>query len=126
MVDTQAIERAKEQFGKVLEEQLARVDRLKSEPDWIDYNQEKPIIVGMLGGDGIGPFISAESQTVLEHLLKAHVASGKVQFPARLNGSDSFTDRHLYRSFGSFLFYSNHNDTSTRSSKQALCQLLTN
>jgi len=80
MVDTQAIERAKEQFGKVLEEQLARVDRLKSEPDWIDYNQEKPIIVGMLGGDGIGPFISAESQTVLEHLLKAHVASGKVQF----------------------------------------------
>ena len=80
MVDTQAIEKAKEQFGKVLEEQLARVERLKSEPDWIDYKTVSPIIVGMLGGDGIGPYISAESQTVLEHLLKEHVSSGKVQF----------------------------------------------
>ena len=80
MVDTQAIERAKEQFGKVLEEQLARVERLKAEPEWIDYKTVKPIIVGMLGGDGIGPYIAAESQTVLEHLLKEHVASGKVQF----------------------------------------------
>ena len=80
MVDSQAIDKAKEQFGKVLLEQLGRVERLKSEPDWIDYSQISPIVVGMIGGDGIGPYIAVESQTVLEYLLKDHVATGKVQF----------------------------------------------
>lgn len=80
MVDKQAIEAAKEQFGKVLVEQLERVERLKSEEDWVDYAKVSPIEIGMLGGDGIGPFISAESQRVLEFLLKDQVASGKVKF----------------------------------------------
>ena len=80
MVDKQAIEAAKEQFGKVLVEQLERVERLKSEEDWVDYAKVSPIEIGMLGGDGIGPFISAESQRVLEFLLKDQVARGKVKF----------------------------------------------
>ena len=80
MADNQAIQQAKEHFGAVLEQQLERVERLKAEPDWIDYGGVSPIIVGMLGGDGIGPYIAAESQTVLEHLLKDHVSSGKVEF----------------------------------------------
>ena len=67
MADKQAIEQAKEHFGVVLEQQLERVERLKAEPDWIDYSGVSPIIIGMLGGDGIGPYIAAESQTVLEH-----------------------------------------------------------
>ena len=80
MVDKQAIEAAKEQFGKVLEQQLERVERLKSEEDWLDYGAVSPIEIGMLGGDGIGPYISAESQRVLEFLLKEQVASGKAKF----------------------------------------------
>ncbi len=80
MVDTKAIEAAKEQFGKVLEQQLERVERIKIEADWTDYSALKPIVIGMIGGDGIGPTISAATQRVLELLLKDHVASGKVQF----------------------------------------------
>ena len=80
MVDRQAIEAAKEHFGKMLEEQLERVERLKAEQDWLDYSKVSPIIVGMIGGDGIGPYISAESQRVLEFLLKDQVANGKVEF----------------------------------------------
>jgi isocitrate dehydrogenase (NAD+) len=34
----------------------------------------------MLGGDGIGPFISAEAQRILETLLADEVKSGKVEF----------------------------------------------
>ena len=82
MVDTRAIEAAKEQFGKVLEQQLERVERLKAEEDWADYSVVTPIIIGMIGGDGIGPFIAAESQRVLEFLLQEQVASGKVEFRA--------------------------------------------
>ena len=80
MVDRQAIEAAKEHFGKVLEEQLERVERLKSEEDRVDYATVSPIHIGMIGGDGIGPYIAVESQRVLEFLLKDQVTSGKVVF----------------------------------------------
>ncbi|MCH7652231.1 MAG: isocitrate/isopropylmalate dehydrogenase family protein [Chloroflexi bacterium] len=80
MVNRDAIERAKEHFGTVLEEQLERVERLKAEGDWIDYSSLSPIVVGMLGGDGIGPSISHETQTVLEYLLRGQVDAGRVEF----------------------------------------------
>ena len=80
MVSSQPIESAKEHFGTVLEQQLARVERLKEEGDWVDYGSVSPVIVGMLGGDGIGPTISAETLTVLEHLLRDQVSAGRVKF----------------------------------------------
>jgi len=80
MVDTQAIEAAKEHFGKVLELQLERVDRLKAGEEWIDYHKISPIIIGVIGGDGIGPYITAEAQWVLDFLLKEQIGSGKVTF----------------------------------------------
>ena len=80
MVNSEAIETAKEHFGNVLQQQLERVERLKQEPDWTDYSSISPIIVGMLGGDGIGPTISAETQRVLEYLLRDPVGSGRVEF----------------------------------------------
>ena len=80
MVNSEAIETAKEHFGNVLQQQLERVEQLKQAPDWTDYSSISPIIVGMLGGDGIGPTISAETQRVLEYLLRDPVSSGKVEF----------------------------------------------
>ena len=80
MGNAQAINAAKEHFGEVLQQQLERVDRLKQEGDWLDYSTVSPIVIGMLGGDGIGPTISAETQAILEYLLRDEVASGKVEF----------------------------------------------
>ena len=80
MGNAQAIDAAKEHFGEVLQQQLERVDRLKQEGDWVDYSTVSPIVIGMLGGDGIGPTISAETQAILEYLLRDEVASGKVEF----------------------------------------------
>ena len=82
MVDEQAIHAAKEHFGLVLEQQLARVERIKIEQEWIDYSKIHPIVIGILGGDGIGPYIAADAQQVLETLLKDEIAKGKVQFRA--------------------------------------------
>jgi isocitrate dehydrogenase (NAD+) len=73
------IEAAKEHFGKLLEEQLERVELMKQAEDWLDYAKVKPIVIGIVGGDGIGPFITKEAQRVLEFLLKKEVATGKVQ-----------------------------------------------
>ncbi len=80
MAYEQIIESAKEHFGTLVQQQLERVERLKEEGDWIDYSSISPIIIGMLGGDGIGPSISAETQAVLAYLLRDQVASGKVDF----------------------------------------------
>lgn len=74
------IEKAKEHFGKLIEAQLKRVKQIKAEKDWIDYSKIKPIIIGTIGGDGIGPHITAEAQRVLEHLLKDEVQKGKIEF----------------------------------------------
>ncbi len=74
------IEEAKEQFGKLLEEQLERVERMKKAEDWIDYSELKPIIIGIIGGDGIGPYIAKEAKRVLEFLLKKELENGKVEF----------------------------------------------
>lgn len=74
------ITKAKEHFGKLLEQQLMRVEEMKKSKDWLEFSSLKPIIVGVLGGDGIGPYIAAESQRVLEFLLKDEIASGRVEF----------------------------------------------
>jgi len=74
-----AIERAKAHFGALLEEQMDRVERMKTAEDWIDYSQLEPIVIGVVGGDGIGPYISAEASKVLEYMLKGEIESGKVE-----------------------------------------------
>jgi len=74
------IEAAKEHFGTVVDEQLRRVERLKQESDSTDYDAISPIVIGMIGGDGIGPTISEETQRVLVYLLRDQVATGKADF----------------------------------------------
>jgi len=75
----EAIERAKAHFETLLIEQMDRVERMKAAEDWIDYSKLEPIVIGVVGGDGIGPYISAEARRVLEYLLKDEVESGKVE-----------------------------------------------
>jgi isocitrate dehydrogenase (NAD+) len=77
-MDKVAIDRATAHFGKLLEVQMNRMAKVKSMPDWIDYGKVKPIRIGILAGDGIGPFIATESKRVLHFLLKDEVAAGKV------------------------------------------------
>lgn len=71
---------AKEHFGKVLEQQLARLDRMLAGEQPTDYASLKPIVIGVIGGDGIGPSITAEARHVLESILAPEVKSGKVRF----------------------------------------------
>jgi isocitrate dehydrogenase (NAD+) len=79
-MDTKAIERAKTHLEGLIKEQMERIERMKKGEEWTDYAALKPIIIGMIGGDGIGPFITEEAQRVLETLLADEVKSGKVEF----------------------------------------------
>jgi len=72
------ITKAKDHFETVLEEQLDRVERMKVDLDWIDYTQLRPLVIGVLGGDGIGPYISSQARRVLESLLDKDIEVGDV------------------------------------------------
>ncbi len=72
------LQHAKDHFGRLVEEQLARIAAMKQADAWIDYSVLKPIIVGVCRGDGIGPIISQETQRVLEFLLADEIRSGRV------------------------------------------------
>ena len=74
------IEISKEKFQKILEKQLARVEKINNAGDFKDFKSLDKIVIGVCGGDGIGPYITAEGQRVLEYLLKDEVEKGKVEF----------------------------------------------
>ncbi|MDH7492887.1 MAG: isocitrate/isopropylmalate family dehydrogenase [Candidatus Saccharicenans sp.] len=80
-----AIERAKEHFGKLMEAQMKRMASMKHEPDWVDYSQISPIKIGILPGDGIGPYIAAEAERVLRYMLEDEIKNGKI-FIATIEG----------------------------------------
>jgi len=79
-MDSLDIERAKKLFGELLSKQLQRVEELKSRDDFINYNSLDKVIIGVCGGDGIGPAITTQAERVLKFLLKTEISSGKVEF----------------------------------------------
>ena len=74
------IEQAKERFGQLLEAQRQRVADMRAQGDFINYAALPQIVIGICGGDGIGPTITHEAERVLRFLLADEVASGKVTF----------------------------------------------
>ena len=80
MTNADAIAKAQVQFAVMLEEQLARIERIKKQSVVTDYTKLDKVVIGILGGDGIGPFIAEEAERVLDTLLADAVAAGKVEF----------------------------------------------
>lgn len=74
------IDSAVESFRKLLTEQLERNEKIKQTKDFIDYKSLDKIIIGVCGGDGIGPVITSEAARVLKFLLQKDVENGKIEF----------------------------------------------
>ncbi len=69
-----------EKFRKLMAEQLVRVENMKAQGDFVDYSTLDCLKIGVCGGDGIGPIISAQARRVLEFILADLVQAGKVEF----------------------------------------------
>ncbi len=69
-----------EKFRKLMAAQLTRVEDMKAQGDFVDYDKLDCIKIGVCGGDGIGPIISAQARRVLEFILADLVEAGKVEF----------------------------------------------
>ncbi len=74
------IKNAVDKFEALVRSQLERSDKIKEQKDFVDYNSLDKIIIGVCGGDGIGPIITKEAARVLEYMLKDDVANGNVEF----------------------------------------------
>ncbi len=74
------VNEACEKFREVLNEQLARVERMENDKDKVDFKALPEIRIGICGGDGIGPIITHEAERLLEFLLDEDVKSGKIKF----------------------------------------------
>lgn len=66
-------------FEKIIAEQLARVERMKTSEEFVDFEKVDKIIVGVIDGDGIGPIILTEARKVLSQLLQTEIESGKIE-----------------------------------------------
>ena len=64
---------------KMLEEQVQRVERISRPVEWVDYSKLDRLVVGVIGGDGIGPIIAKETSRVLEAVLKEEIRVGRVE-----------------------------------------------
>lgn len=74
------LEEACLKFRKILEGQLSRIEDMKAQGDFTDYEALETIKIGVCGGDGIGPTITKEARRVLEFILSDLVESGKIEF----------------------------------------------
>ena len=74
------IKAASAKFEELLRGQLTRVEKINAAADFVDYKSLPCITIGVCGGDGIGPIITAAAEKVLSHLLADKLASGKVKF----------------------------------------------
>lgn len=74
------INTAAEKFKDLLKRQLERNEKIKATKDFKDFTSLDKIVIGICGGDGIGPVITAESEKVLRYILKKDVANGRIEF----------------------------------------------
>ena len=74
-----AYDAALEHVRKLMQEQAERAERISRPMEWMDYTKLPKLVVGVIGGDGIGPIIAKETTKVLKELLKDEVRAGKVE-----------------------------------------------
>lgn len=65
-------------FENLLRQQLERVSRLEETGQPIDYTALSPLVIGVIGGDGIGPLLVKQTRRLLDFLLRDELEEGSV------------------------------------------------
>ena len=80
MGEKEYIDEACRSFRVLLEEQLKRAEIIEKDTEPCEFKDKDKIVIGICGGDGIGPVITEQAERVLDVLLKDEKASGKICF----------------------------------------------
>ena len=70
------INQACEAFRILLQEQQNRIANMNTEKT--DFSTKEVVTIGVVDGDGIGPYITAHATRVLEKLLADEIAKGSI------------------------------------------------
>ena len=73
------IEEACSSFRTLLEEQVARQNRMEEAPVKKDFCKQDKIVIGVVGGDGIGPIITLYATKILEKLLSEEIKNERIE-----------------------------------------------
>lgn len=75
----ETIQMAQEAFGKLIQEESGRIERMKQGAEITDFSKKEKIIVGILPGDGVGPILMEQALRVLDALVGSEIAQGKIE-----------------------------------------------
>ena len=75
--DAKIIDEAVEKFRALMESQLARAKKIKEDKEFTDYDALDTIVIGICGGDGIGPIITKVKE-YLRFYLKTKLQAAKL------------------------------------------------
>ena len=75
----ETIQMAQEAFGKLIQEESGRIERMKQGAEITDFSKKEKIIVGILPGDGVGPILMEQALRVLDALVGPEIAQGKIE-----------------------------------------------
>ena len=76
------VKNAGQHLEKLVEAQLARVEKMKQAEEPVNFKELDQIIIGTCGGDGIGPAITEQAERVLRAVLKEDIDKGRSVFKA--------------------------------------------
>ena len=79
MVNEEQIRQAVAKFEELVRAQSERSDRIKAQKEFLDYSALDKIVIGVCGGDGIGPSITSVASDVLSFMLRDEIAAGNVE-----------------------------------------------
>ena len=69
---------AAEKFKALMYEQLQRVEKINASKDFVDYSKLDKIVIGVTGGDGIGPTITNAAADVMQILLADEIKNSNL------------------------------------------------
>jgi isocitrate dehydrogenase (NAD+) len=70
----------REKFEDIISGELLRIEEMKKDSGFTNYRSLEKTVIGVIGGDGIGPAITAHAQKVLSSLLSEEIKKGKIEF----------------------------------------------
>ena len=78
-ISKENIKTAQEKFGALIENESARIERMKASQEVTDFSNKEKIVIGILPGDGVGPILMKQALRVLNELVGEEICQGKIE-----------------------------------------------
>ncbi len=78
-ISESSVKAAQEKFGTLIENESARIERMKEGSLPTDFSKKEKIIIGVLPGDGVGPILMEQAMRVLGELVGKEITEKKIE-----------------------------------------------